>query len=58
MKLLSTKEAAERLGVSERTVQRWCKQGRIRAVEKLVPRPQGGGRKAFFIPEEEIERLL
>lgn len=54
MKLLSTKEAAERLGVSERTVQRWCKQGRIRAVEKSG---RGRGGTVFMIPEEEIRRL-
>jgi len=54
--MLSVKEAAERLGVSERTVQRWCKQGRIRAVEKT----SRGGRKGkvFLIPEEEIKRLI
>ena len=55
MGLLSTKEAAERLGVSERTVRRWIKAGKIRPAEWRTP-PGGGKPTAYFSPEE-IERV-
>ena len=44
--------------VSARTIRRWINSGFIRAEKEVVPRPQGGGRKAWVIPEEEIERIL
>jgi excisionase family DNA binding protein len=53
-KLLSTKEAAKILGVSERTVRRWIKAGRIKAVEKVG---RGRGGVVWDVPEREIERL-
>ncbi|GEM_PF-324981 len=53
--MLSTAEVAESLGVHERTVQRWIRQGRIRAKEM---KGKGGKRgKVFMVPEEELERL-
>ena len=53
MKFLSTREVAERVGVSARTVQRWIKAGKIKAIRK--PMPQGG--IAYRIPEEEIKKI-
>jgi len=48
-KLLTVKQAAERLGVSWWTVGRWCRQRRFRSV-KL------GARR--LVPEAELARLL
>ena len=47
--LLSLKQAAERLGLSDWTIRRWAAQGRIRSV-KL------GGRR--LIPESTIARVI
>lgn len=43
--LISVKEAAERLGISKRTIQRWISQGRIEVAEW---RTVFGGKSAFF----------
>jgi len=48
-KLISIREAAERLGVSEWTVGRWARQGRFTTV-KL------GGRR--LVPETELDRII
>jgi excisionase family DNA binding protein len=48
-KLLRTGEVAKRLQVSIKTVERWAKQGKIRAIEY----PSGQIR----IPESEVERI-
>jgi putative resolvase len=45
----STREACGILGITNRTIRRWIKEGRIRAVNI-------GGR--WRIPESEIRRLL
>ena len=49
MKLLTRKEAAERIGVTPTTLSAWIKAGKIKAA-----RPG----RAYRIPESEIERLL
>jgi|Deesub1362B_J571_1020462.scaffolds.fasta_scaffold01116_10 excisionase family DNA binding protein len=49
--LLTTKEVAEILRVTERTVQRWCKEGKISSIE--LP----GGR-GYRIPKSEIDKIL
>lgn len=48
-KLLSLKEAAERLGVSDWTVRRWALKGRITSAVL-------GGRR--LIPESTVERMI
>jgi len=48
-KLISVKDAAQRLGVSPITAHRWAKSGRIPSV-KL------GGRR--LVPEAAIERIV
>ena len=48
-RLLTLKEAAERLGLSSWTLRRWCLQARIESV-KL------GGRR--LIPESTIARMI
>lgn len=45
-------EAARRIGVSPRTVQRWVRAGRLRAVQP------GGPGTAKVIPVAELRRLL
>lgn len=49
-KLLTTGEAASRLGVTPKTIARWAKMGKIRAV--FLP----SGR--IKIPEDEVEKIL
>ena len=49
MKMLTRKEAAERLGITPVTLSAWIKSGKIK-----VAHPG----RAYKIPESEIERLL
>ena len=49
-RLYRLKEAAEILGVHPQTLQRWCREGKVRFVKT-----PGGVRR---IPKSEIERLL
>ena len=51
---LTTKEAGEILGVSERTIQRRIKAGEIKAVNRKELGLKGRG---WLIPRKEIERL-
>ncbi len=48
-KLLTTGEVARRLQVSRRTVQRWIKEGKLRALKY----PSGH----FKVPESEVEKI-
>jgi excisionase family DNA binding protein len=50
--MLTVQEAAERLGVSPRTLQRWISQGKIKASEK----PHPGG-KRFMVDETDLKAL-
>jgi len=54
--LLTTKEAAEALGVTKTSVITWLKKGKIRAIPLLT---LGGKnqKKKYFIPVEDVERL-
>ena len=54
MGLLSTGEAAKRLGLSRQSVNLKIRLGQIRA-KKLT---QAGGTWAWMVEEKEIERLL
>lgn len=45
----STREVCKILGIANRTIRRWIKEGRLRAVNV------GGG---WRIPESEVKRLL
>jgi excisionase family DNA binding protein len=47
--LLSTLEAARRLGVSDQTVRRWIRAGRIAALRV--------GERTFGVPPREVERV-
>ena len=49
MKMLTRKEAAERIGVTPTTLSAWIKAGKIK-----VARPG----RAYKIPESEIDRIL
>lgn len=49
MKMLTRKEAAERLGITPVTLSAWIKAGKIK-----VARPG----RAYKIPESEIDRIL
>ena len=49
-RLLSTVEAGKRLNVSAKTVARWARKGKIKAI--FLP----SGR--IKIPEEEVEKIL
>ena len=51
--LLSSKDAAEALGVSQATVARWAREGYI-AVRRS---PSRHGKGRIRVPREEIERL-
>lgn len=51
--MITPKEMAERLGVSDQTVYRWIASAFIRYEEK----PQGLFRKRYSIPESEVERI-
>ena len=50
--MLTTEQAAERLGASVWTIRRWLQEGRIEGVQP------GGRRLGWRIPAREIERLL
>jgi excisionase family DNA binding protein len=52
VKLHTTREAAERLGVTSRTIQNWITQGLFPNAFKLNPR---GKTSPYCIPEEDIE---
>jgi len=54
-RLMSTAEVAQRLGISERTIQRWISQGRMRAKEMKSNVGRGG--RVFMVEEEEVERF-
>lgn len=49
-RLMSTAEAADRLGVSPRTIARWIKAGELRGVRL--------GRRLFRVPESEVLRII
>lgn len=51
-KLLTAGEVAERLRVSEQTVRRWLRAGRMRG--SMI----GGTRAGYRIPESEVDRFL
>jgi excisionase family DNA binding protein len=51
-RVLTVREAAERLRVTEESVRRWLRAGRLRGV--MI----GGQRSGYRIPESEVERLL
>jgi excisionase family DNA binding protein len=50
MKMLTTSQAAERLGVGQSTVNLWCRQGRFPNAERVAT-PQGG---YWTIPEGDL----
>ena len=50
----TAREAAERLGVTSRTIQNWIAQGLFPNAYKLNPR---GKTSPYCIPEEDIEAL-
>jgi len=52
--LLSTKEAAQRLGVTHRTIVKWIKKGSFPNAYKLNP---DGLRSPYRIPISDIEAL-
>lgn len=52
MNLIPTKDAAERIGVPVRTLNRWVATGKATAVLKL-----SGVRGANFFDPQEVERL-
>lgn len=52
MKLIGIQDAAARLGVSPRTLQRWCRSGAIESV-KL-----GGARGAYVLDEAVVESRM
>ncbi|SRR5579885_2633856 len=52
MYYLTATKAAERLGVSEKTVRRWIKE------RKLTAHHPGGVKNRFAIPEDEVENLV
>lgn len=49
-RLMSTAEAADRLGVSPRTIARWIKAGELRGVRL--------GRRLFRVPESEVLQII
>ncbi len=51
-RVMTVREAAERLRVTEESVRRWLRSGRLRGV--MI----GGQRSGYRIPESEVERLL
>ncbi len=51
-RMLTVREAADRLRTSEITIRRWIKAG------KLVGRMPGGTRLGYLIPESAVLRLL
>lgn len=50
---ISTTEAARRLGIKPRTIQKWIEQGIIKAY-RLNP----SGRSVYRVPVAEVERIL
>jgi excisionase family DNA binding protein len=52
--MLTTDQAAEMLDVSERTVRRWCEEGRLKATRID---PESGG-SPWRIPQEAVDRFL
>jgi excisionase family DNA binding protein len=50
MRLLTTREVAKLLNVSDRTVRRWCAKGKL----KHLRTPSGG---AILIPEDAVKEL-
>jgi excisionase family DNA binding protein len=51
MKLYSTREAAQRLGVTARTIQQWINDGKLPGAYKLDPT---GQTSPYRIPEADI----
>ena len=51
-RVMTVREAAERLRVTEESVRRWLRSGRLRGV--MI----GGQRSGYRITEAEVERLL
>ena len=49
---LTVPETAERLRITEETVRRWLRSGKIRGVRL------GGTKAGYRIPESEVTRLL
>lgn len=52
MATIGTKEAAERLGLAQSTVAKFCREGKIKGAE------QDGKGSPWHIPESTIEELL
>ena len=52
--MLSTTEAAGRLGVSERTIRNWINEGRLKASQKDPGKPGS----PFLVPRSEVHRIL
>ena len=52
--MLKTKDVAERLGISQRTVQRMINRGSFPNAIKLDP----DAKSIYLIPEEDIDNLL
>ena len=52
---LTARHAAMKLGVSYRTMLRWCKEGRIAAEKRSV---LGSKRKEWWVPEEAVRDLI
>jgi excisionase family DNA binding protein len=51
-RMLTVRQAAERVGATQDTVRRWLRTGKIRGV---MP---GGTKLGYRVPESEIVRLL
>jgi len=51
-RMLTVREAAERIGATEDTLRRWVRSGKIRAA---MP---GGTKLGYRVPESEVRRLL
>jgi excisionase family DNA binding protein len=50
--LLTVREVAQRLRVSDKTIRRWIRIGRIRPVKKF------SNRAGYRIPQSELARLM
>lgn len=50
---LSAVEASKQSGISEKTIRKWIRQGRLKATERLVD-----GRRVFAIRQEDLEAVL
>lgn len=53
--MLSTPTVAKRLGVTPRTIQRWCAQGKIPGAQKVNPAAR---RSPYVIPASAVSKLL